>query len=1305
MRSRPPSPARWPPLSLFPRFERKISLKVSALKLLAVAASLLAFAGCVCVVPHAAAQAQAGFLATPFAAATAPSDQAITVASVTLDMNKDGYADLVTVQQDGAVNVLLNPGTGNPRDMKVTSSTANPGVNYVFATGFDLNGDGYPDLVVTDTTNNAAYIYLNQGDGSLKPPVQYPIHFGSGATFGGAGGGLVLADVNGDGIADLLAVGYQPPIFTPFGGGSNATTITVRTMLGNGDGTFAEALPEHVDTLANASLHGTIGQLLTADMNRDGKVDLLLPVAGSLGSSPVMFTAVLLGDGSGGFSAFPTTPPTRPTGFIPLDSSLSAFYAGDVDGDGIPDVLFGLGSQKIWLQKGNGDGTLQPPVAVISGDGTYYGGATVLTFADLNGDGHVDIVAHNQGYIAVFLGAAGEAFSQTPLVQLVSGVQGVVEAQPGDFNHDGKPDIVQVDAISGRAGFYLQQNGTFVGTPAIAVPGETVQAFNAVAVGDINNDGFPDLIAEDAAREDGSGYGLDLVMGINDGKGGFTYQTILDYYSLANVVAVEPLLNDLNGDGRADVLTSNIVLGTTASAPISTSTLAYSANNGDGTFAPLANIPLTVGGVDPQCPVGQVDIGDINGDGIADIVAAYQGDALCYSTLVLESFKFQGILTAGTIPSGVYILLGQGNGKFQTSFLAYGQAANVLKLVDLNGDGKLDLAVSDGTVFGPFNPFTGTSSLISNPYGTYLLPGNGDGTFNTAKEQTLLPLTEVASITPGDFNGDGQQDLVLGVVGQVDGNGNFLPGTTGNYSLAGNGDFTFQQPTILTPGTFALDGKFADFNGDGLPDLALNQATLNDFTANTDGNLVLLINQGGGAFAAAAGSFNTPVELTDPTLAYEESGNVFVGDFNGDGAPDVLNAGHLFALTDASTTTIPLDQGTTLAGFNLRDGLTYQGLSELYLNSGASGLSLAASAAYATQGANVTLTAKLAPVVNAASPTGSVTFSVNGASLGSANVSNGAAVLTTTALPAGSDSVQAAYSGDSNYNPAKASASITIVPVPTPSIAATISVTASAATVVQDASETLTAVLTFANTNLSPSGTIVFYLNGSVLASLPLSGDGASLTLNTLPPGADQITATYSGDADFKPATTANATAITVTALAPAFMLSSPSPLTIERGQTGFTTIAAQANATFSGTVNFTCSGAPAETTCTVSPANVTLAAGQSSSVSVVLATTNPNNTSIARLKREPGFTDIYAGGALACVLLPWCRRRFRGKILPGVLFAIALAGSLAATGCGGGFKYPGTPLGTTTLTVTGSSTAGQGPVSTSASVTVNVTQ
>jgi hypothetical protein len=93
-------------------------------------------------------------------------------------------------------------------------------------------------------------------------------------------------------------------------------------------------------------------------------------------------------------------------------------------------------------------------------------------------------------------------------------------------------------------------------------------------------------------------------------------------------------------------------------------------------------------------------------------------------------------------------------------------------------------------------------------------------------------------------------------------------------------------------------------------------------------------------------------------------------------------------------------------------------------------------------------------------------------------------------------------------------------------------------------------------------------------------------------------------------------------------------------------------------------------------------------------------------MRNGSGLSGMYTGGALACVLLPCAflpgsRRRFKGKVLPAVLLAMTLAGSLAMSGCGGGLKYAGTPAGTSTLTITGTS----GSIVATTSVTVIVTQ
>ena len=159
---------------------------------------------------------------------------------------------------------------------------------------------------------------------------------------------------------------------------------------------------------------------------------------------------------------------------------------------------------------------------------------------------------------------------------------------------------------------------------------------------------------------------------------------------------------------------------------------------------------------------------------------------------------------------------------------------------DFNGDGKPDLAVANDL-----------SASVS------VLLGNGDGSFQAARN--FGAGSNPHSVAVGDFNGDGIQDLA--VANQLSGNMSVL---------LGNGDGTFQAAQDFGAGSWPSSLAVGDFNGDGTPDLAVA-----DFSSN---NVSVLLGNGDGSFQAAqdfgaAGS--SPRSM------------VAVGDFNGDGKPDL----------------------------------------------------------------------------------------------------------------------------------------------------------------------------------------------------------------------------------------------------------------------------------------------------------------------------------------------------------------------------------------------------------------------------------
>jgi len=238
----------------------------------------------------------AGQAATPIFQAPALVDSGgfATESAVVADVNGDGRPDLVVaIQNDpfgahltnGLVSVVLGNGDGTFGRPVTYDSAGNDAVSVAVA---DINGDGAPDIIVgnycvwvNETCSfTTAGILLGGGDGTFAPAV--PVNLG-----GSSSQQIAIADVNGDGKPDLLAI-----VAAPFNG-------AVATLLGKGDGTFQS--PTLV-LLSNMNMYS----LVVGDVNGDSRADVVASGAGGSSSGLSRGIArVLLGNGDGTFQILP----------------------------------------------------------------------------------------------------------------------------------------------------------------------------------------------------------------------------------------------------------------------------------------------------------------------------------------------------------------------------------------------------------------------------------------------------------------------------------------------------------------------------------------------------------------------------------------------------------------------------------------------------------------------------------------------------------------------------------------------------------------------------------------------------------------------------------------------------------------------------------------------------------------------------------------------------------------------------------------------------------------------------------------
>ena len=747
-----------------------------------------------------------------------------------------GFSAATPVMRSFSVNRANPSGTLIP----ATASPFKVGTApQMVATG-DFNADGFPDLAVVNNSDNTVTVLLGDGKGGFAPATHSPFAVGNSPV------AVVVGDFNGDGSQDLAV--------------SNFADNTVTILLGNGSANFTPAANSPVATGSGPAF------LAVGDFNSDGIQDLAVP---NFHDGTV---TVLVGNGAGRFTAAGTP--------LTVGTSPGTVVVGDFNRDGFQDLaVANSGSSTVTVLMGNGAAVF---TAATGSPFTTGAGAFSLVVGDFNGDGFLDIAtANNNGNnVTVLLGKGNGNFNE------VTGSPFAVGAAPisisaADFNGDGITDLAVANATDATVTILLGTvSGTFTASPGGVYSVGTGVTY--VLAADLNGDGIQDL-----ATSNGTANSVTVLLG---GKAATT--SVLTTTSALAIPAGQtvPLtltVSDVPPAFSAPTGTATFLDGTTVLGTATQTTSPYTF-----TTAGLALGPHTLSAT-------------YGGD---KFTAASTSNTITIQVGMAQTITFAALsnMTFGTAP---FALHATSSSMLTVSFASTTTnvcTVSMTNMVTLLTGGTCSITASQAgnSTYAPAPPVTQSFTVTNAPqtitFDSIRSQILGTPPFAIAAQSSSGLTVALASTTPAvcataellvTIKTAGSCSIAATQPGNAGFNAATMVTRTFTVKQAKPSTGLAQTSTSLTAGTGPAFVVTGDFNGDGVPDLAVANGTGN--------NVTVLIGDGMGGFTASTGS---------PFAVGSNPVYIAVGDFNGDGKQDL-------AVANLNDNTVTILLGDGMGGF------------------------------------------------------------------------------------------------------------------------------------------------------------------------------------------------------------------------------------------------------------------------------------------------------------------------------------------------------------------------------------------------------